>query len=312
MNKGNICILMLLISLFFVSCVIDVSEVSKAESDGTENRDNIDNKGSVQNDESDNQKIGDIKFDAGVGIVRPDKPVIKLEQGDIEKLKIFIDNTNAYKDTFELIDDQYGRVVNEIRTYSPKNKDDEEERSKSSRYFEIIKERLTKLNENNLIEKFKKLEEIIKKSTNGVYDPQGLTTEVDKFKETVKKALETLSTNDAFVAREAADSYFNALHAAIIAYIDTFDTVASTLSSSEFTEAARKLALATRDFANTQDNIYAFRVIIFAVRGLVSEDGDMSMAKRAIRLIHRHETEEGQALLAAIDNLQSVYYKDKL
>ncbi|AYE36884.1 hypothetical protein DB313_05135 (plasmid) [Borrelia turcica IST7] len=321
MNKINMYTLLLLVSMFVVSCSLlkdsdtegDVPEVSQVGGDVAKSRDNIEEsidnikqsmdnietQGTVQGDEDNNQERDDIQSEAsdvdGVG-----KQVIKLSEEDNSKLKDFVKSTRGYENKLTFIYNVYIAASNNIRTYAVCKDDDTA--SWCPGWKVQWQSAITKLeNKGELVKKFSELEEMIKS-----YTPKGLTDAISKLNTALEKATAT-ATEKPSTAREAAEAYRSAIKDAIMAYIDSFTSLTSSFSSNKFVAAAKKLAEATKNFADMQNGLYALDAIVYAVSGMVSEGGDISKARKAIQLTGKDKTSEGKALLEAIDALNSVY-----
>ncbi|AYE36885.1 hypothetical protein DB313_05140 (plasmid) [Borrelia turcica IST7] len=223
------------------------------------------------------------------------KPAERLNQDNLGKFSAFISKVGDYEKILGFIYYEYNGEANVIRTYSSSNSNDKDSRWSSSSYISERKKALNRLNDSNLYNQFGKLENIIKD-----YKPQGLTTAIASFKKAVEKALKSDEASD---AREAADSYLNAIHSAIIAYVDSFKFVASNLASSEFTDAVEKYVAVAKECANT--NKTDISAIIFGIRGMFSEK-DYEQAKRMASLLYNSKE---RALTDAMGKLRDAYVK---
>ncbi|AYE36883.1 hypothetical protein DB313_05130 (plasmid) [Borrelia turcica IST7] len=275
MNKINICTLLLLFSMFVMSC--SLVKDSDKEDDGTEV----------------SQEGSDIQSDAGDEAGQLKKAVTKLTTEEVNRLKAFVASAASYETKVNSIYKDYIAASNNIKTYA--GYDDKE--SPSDENWKAALARLNK--DGDLVNRFRELEEKMNS-----YAPQSLTNAISRLEEKLKEATATKSYKPSD-AREAGQCYLDAIDAATGTYIDSFISVVSRFSSSEFIDASKELATATRDFSRGL-NLYAIDSITYAVSGIVNEDkGDIDEAKRDAKATSK--TKEGQVLSDAIDKLNAVF-----
>ncbi|AYE36882.1 hypothetical protein DB313_05125 (plasmid) [Borrelia turcica IST7] len=280
MNKINICTLLLLFSMFVMSCSLVKDKDSDKEGEGAE----ISQEGSdVQSDAS--EEAGQLK-----------KAVTKLTTEEVDKLKDFIESATSYETKVNSIYEDYIAASNDIKTYTKYRGN--EDASSVANWKANWKSALDKLNEDELVKKFRELEEKMNK-----YAPKSLTDAIERLEEGLEKATKSYKPSD---AREAGQCYLDAIDAAISAYIDSFISVVSRFSSSEFIDASKELATATRDFSRGL-NLYSIDSITYAVSGIVNEDEkDIEKAKGDANTTSKKDR-EGKALSDAIDKLNAVF-----
>ncbi|UGQ18019.1 hypothetical protein [Borrelia sp. RT1S] len=210
-----------------------------------------------------------------------------LTQEDVKsKFNILVSQVEEYENMLRHVYNDYIGASNTIRTYSKDN---------NGSYTSEIRRGLDKLNDRGLYDSLKRLGNIIKD-----HKHQGLTIAISRLKEAVGAAL---ASERASHAIEASNAYISAINSAIVAYVESFAAVASTLSSGQFAQAAQKFAEVAR--ACTAINKTDISTIAWAVSGVfLKNKGNLDQAKRiASRLYGR----KGGELSRAIDELDAAY-----
>ncbi|UGQ16757.1 hypothetical protein [Borrelia sp. RT5S] len=210
-----------------------------------------------------------------------------LTQEDVKsKFNILVSQVEEYENMLRHVYNDYIGASNIIRTYSKDN---------NGSYTSEIRRGLDKLNDRGLYDSLKRLGNIIKD-----HKHQGLTIAISRLSEAVGAAL---ASERASHAIEASNAYISAINSAIVAYVESFAAVASTLSSGQFAQAAQKFAEVARACAAI--NKTDISTIAWAVSGVfLKNKGNLDQAKRiASRLYGR----KGGELSRAIDELDAAY-----
>ncbi|WKC58728.1 hypothetical protein [Borrelia sp. P9F1] len=211
-----------------------------------------------------------------------------LTQEDVKrKFNTLVSQVEEYEHILRRIYNDYIGASNTIKTYS---------RNNNGSYIREVKRGLDKLNERNLYDSFKRLGNIIKDHR---YH-QGLSSAVSSLKEMLESAL---ATEKASYAIKAANHYLGAINRAIVAYVESFADVASTLSSGQFTQAAQRFAEVAK--ACAEINKTDLSTIAWAVSGVfLGKKWNLDQAKRAASQLYGSKGEE---LSRAIDALDVAY-----
>nr|WKT13925.1 hypothetical protein LKV13_04745 [Borrelia sp. BU AG58] len=229
------------------------------------------------------------------GSANEDRPdggsVNKLNKEDIKKkFNTLASHADEYGSKLTSIYNNYIGASNEIKTYSG-----DDDGWDPPAYDGERKKALNKFNDGKLYDEFRQLGDIIKG-----HRRQSLTDSIDKFEKAVGEALKT---DKAGVARAAADSYLEALHSAIVSYIESFSDVVSTLPSGQFKQAAQEFVKIAKECAEI--NKTDVSVFTWAVNGVILEKNiALGQAKRMSVVLYG---EKGKELSSAIDAMVTSY-----
>ncbi|OJH14560.1 cell surface protein, partial (plasmid) [Borreliella bissettiae] len=133
--------------------------------------------------------------------------VSRLNQRNIDELKIFVEKAKYYSIKLDTIYNEYTGAYNDIMTYSEGTYSDQ---SKLNQAISIFKK------DNKIVNKFKELEKIIEE-----YKPMFLSKLIDDFAIELDQAVDNVS------AIHAADSYKKLRKSVVLAYIESFDVISS-------------------------------------------------------------------------------------
>ncbi|WKD00289.1 factor H-binding protein CspZ [Borreliella bissettiae] len=177
--------------------------------------------------------------------------VSRLNQRNIDELKIFVEKAKYYSIKLDTIYNEYTGAYNDIMTYSEGTYSDE---SKVNQAISILKK------DNKIVNKFKELEKIIEE-----YKPMFLSKLIDDFAIELDQAVDNVSN-----ARHAADSYKKLRKSVVLAYIESFDVISSKFVDSKFVEASKKFVNKAKEFVEENDLI-ALECIVKTIGDMVND-----------------------------------------
>ncbi|MCD2387392.1 factor H-binding protein CspZ [Borreliella burgdorferi] len=208
--------------------------------------------------------------------------VSRLNQRNINELKIFVEKAKYYSIKLDAIYNECTGAYNDIMTYSEGTFSDQ---SKVNQAISIFKK------DNKIVNKFKELEKIIEE-----YKPMFLSKLIDDFAIELDQAVD----NDVSNARHVADSYKKLRKSVVLAYIESFDVISSKFVDSKFVEASKKFVNKAKEFVEEND--------LIALECIVKTIGDM-VNDREINLRSRYNNfykKEADFLGAAVE-LEGAY-----
>ncbi|MCD2401744.1 factor H-binding protein CspZ [Borreliella bissettiae] len=176
--------------------------------------------------------------------------VSRLNQKNIDELKIFVEKAKYYSIKLDTIYNEYTGAYNDIMTYSEGIYD----QSKVNQAISILKK------DNKIVNKFKELEKIIEE-----YKPMFLSKLIDDFAIELDQAVDNVSN-----ARHAADSYKKLRKSVVLAYIESFDVISSKFVDSKFVEASKKFVNKAKEFVEENDLI-ALECIVKTIGDMVND-----------------------------------------
>lgn len=177
--------------------------------------------------------------------------VSRLNQRNIDELKIFVEKAKYYSIKLDAIYNEYTEAYNDIMTYSEVTYSDQ---SKVNQAISILKK------DNKIVNKFKELEKIIEE-----YKPMFLSKLIDDFAIELDQAVDNVSN-----ARHAADSYKKLRKSVVLAYIESFDVISSKFVDSKFVEASKKFVNKAKEFVEENDLI-ALECIVKTIGDMVND-----------------------------------------
>lgn len=177
--------------------------------------------------------------------------VSRLNQRNIDELKIFFEKAKYYSIKLDAIYNEYTEAYNDIMTYSEVTYSDQ---SKVNQAISILKK------DNKIVNKFKELEKIIEE-----YKPMFLSKLIDDFAIELDQAVDNVSN-----ARHAADSYKKLRKSVVLAYIESFDVISSKFVDSKFVEASKKFVNKAKEFVEENDLI-ALECIVKTIGDMVND-----------------------------------------
>lgn len=177
--------------------------------------------------------------------------VSRLNQRNIDELKIFFEKAKYYSIKLDTIYNEYTGAYNDIMTYSEVTYSDQ---SKVNQAISILKK------DNKIVNKFKELEKIIEE-----YKPMFLSKLIDDFAIELDQAVDNVSN-----ARHAADSYKKLRKSVVLAYIESFDVISSKFVDSKFVEASKKFVNKAKEFVEENDLI-ALECIVKTIGDMVND-----------------------------------------
>ncbi len=177
--------------------------------------------------------------------------VSRLNQRNIDELKIFVEKAKYYSIKLDTIYNEYTGAYNDIMTYSEVTYSDQ---SKVNQAISILKK------DNKIVNKFKELEKIIEE-----YKPMFLSKLIDDFAIELDQAVDNVSN-----ARHAADSYKKLRKSVVLAYIESFDVISSKFVDSKFVEASKKFVNKAKEFVEENDLI-ALECIVKTIGDMVND-----------------------------------------
>lgn len=178
--------------------------------------------------------------------------VSRLNQRNIDELKIFFEKAKYYSIKLDAIYNEYTEAYNDIMTYSEVTYSDQ---SKVNQAISILKK------DNKIVNKFKELEKIIEE-----YKPMFLSKLIDDFAIELDQAVD----NDVSNARHVADSYKKLRKSVVLAYIESFDVISSKFVDSKFVEASKKFVNKAKEFVEENDLI-ALECIVKTIGDMVND-----------------------------------------
>lgn len=178
--------------------------------------------------------------------------VSRLNQRNIDELKIFVEKAKYYSKKLDAIYNEYTEAYNDIMTYSEVTYSDQ---SKVNQAISILKK------DNKIVNKFKELEKIIEE-----YKPMFLSKLIDDFAIELDQAVD----NDVSNARHVADSYKKLRKSVVLAYIESFDVISSKFVDSKFVEASKKFVNKAKEFVEENDLI-ALECIVKTIGDMVND-----------------------------------------
>lgn len=178
--------------------------------------------------------------------------VSRLNQRNINELKIFVEKAKYYSIKLDAIYNECTGAYNDIMTYSEGTFSDQ---SKVNQAISIFKK------DNKIVNKFKELEKIIEE-----YKPMFLSKLIDDFAIELDQAVD----NDVSNARHVADSYKKLRKSVVLAYIESFDVISSKFVDSEFVEASKKFVNKAKEFVEENDLI-ALECIVKTIGDMVND-----------------------------------------
>lgn len=178
--------------------------------------------------------------------------VSRLNQRNIDELKIFVEKAKYYSIKLDTIYNEYTGAYNDIMTYSEVTYSDQ---SKVNQAISILKK------DNKIVNKFKELEKIIEE-----YKPMFLSKLIDDFAIELDQAVD----NDVSNARHVADSYKKLRKSVVLAYIESFDVISSKFVDSKFVEASKKFVNKAKEFVEENDLI-ALECIVKTIGDMVND-----------------------------------------
>lgn len=177
--------------------------------------------------------------------------VSRLNQRNIDELKIFVEKAKYYSIKLDTIYNEYTGAYNDIMTYSEVTYSDQ---SKVNQAISILKK------DNKIVNKFKELEKIIEE-----YKPMFLSKLIDDFAIELDQAVDNVSN-----ARHAADSYKKLRKSVVLAYIESFDVISSKFVDSKLVEASKKFVNKAKEFVEENDLI-ALECIVKTIGDMVND-----------------------------------------
>lgn len=178
--------------------------------------------------------------------------VSRLNQRNIDELKIFVEKAKYYSIKLDAIYNECTGAYNDIMTYSEGTFSDQ---SKVNQAISILKK------DNKIVNKFKELEKIIEE-----YKPMFLSKLIDDFAIELDQAVD----NDVSNARHVADSYEKLRKSVALAYIESFDVISSKFVDSKFVEASKKFVNKAKEFVEENDLI-ALECIVKTIGDMVND-----------------------------------------
>ncbi|ACN93075.1 factor H-binding protein CspZ [Borreliella burgdorferi] len=178
--------------------------------------------------------------------------VSRLNQRNIDELKIFVEKAKYYSIKLDAIYNECTGAYNDIMTYSEGTFSDQ---SKVNQAISILKK------DNKIVNKFKELEKIIEE-----YKPMFLSKLIDDFAIELDQAVD----NDVSNARHVADSYKKLRKSVVLAYIESFDVISSKFVDSKFVEASKKFVNKAKEFVEENDLI-ALECIVKTIGDMVND-----------------------------------------
>lgn len=178
--------------------------------------------------------------------------VSRLNQRNIDELKIFFEKAKYYSIKLDAIYNECTGAYNDIMTYSEGTFSDQ---SKVNQAISIFKK------DNKIVNKFKELEKIIEE-----YKPMFLSKLIDDFAIELDQAVD----NDVSNARHVADSYKKLRKSVVLAYIESFDVISSKFVDSKFVEASKKFVNKAKEFVEENDLI-ALECIVKTIGDMVND-----------------------------------------
>lgn len=178
--------------------------------------------------------------------------VSRLNQRNIDELKIFVEKAKYYSIKLDAIYNECTGAYNDIMTYSEGTFSDQ---SKVNQAISIFKK------DNKIVNKFKELEKIIEE-----YKPMFLSKLIDDFAIELDQAVD----NDVSNARHVADSYKKLRKSVVLAYIESFDVISSKFVDSKFVEASKKFVNKAKEFVEENDLI-ALECIVKTIGDMVND-----------------------------------------
>ncbi|ADQ31239.1 factor H-binding protein CspZ [Borreliella burgdorferi] len=178
--------------------------------------------------------------------------VSRLNQRNINELKIFVEKAKYYSIKLDAIYNECTGAYNDIMTYSEVTYSDQ---SKVNQAISIFKK------DNKIVNKFKELEKIIEE-----YKPMFLSKLIDDFAIELDQAVD----NDVSNARHVADSYKKLRKSVVLAYIESFDVISSKFVDSKFVEASKKFVNKAKEFVEENDLI-ALECIVKTIGDMVND-----------------------------------------
>lgn len=181
--------------------------------------------------------------------------VSRLNQRNIDELKIFVEKAKYYSIKLDAIYNEYTEAYNDIMTYSEVNNVTDSDKSKVNQAISILKK------DNKIVNKFKELEKIIEE-----YKPMFLSKLIDDFAIELDQAVD----NDVSNARHVADSYKKLRKSVVLAYIESFDVISSKFVDSKFVEASKKFVNKAKEFVE-EDDLIALECIVKTIGDMVND-----------------------------------------
>ncbi|WLN24626.1 MULTISPECIES: cell surface protein [Borreliella] len=276
MNKIGEYILAIISLFFIMSChMLD------------RGRNDLNQEQGIQN-QGENSEKGKKNINQGIYNLNQDQPneiIGKLDQRNIDELKIFVEKAKYYSIKLNTIYNEYTEAYNNIMTYAVFNdKFQDFYKSKVTQAISILKK------DNKTVNKFKELEEIIEE-----YKPMFLSELIDDFATKLDQAVDNVSN-----ARHAADSYKKLRKSVVLAYIESFDVISSKFVDSKFVEASKKFVNKAKEFVEENDLI-ALECIVKTIGDMVN-DREINLRGR----YHNSYKKEADFLIAAVE-LEEAY-----
>ncbi|ACL33744.1 factor H-binding protein CspZ [Borreliella burgdorferi] len=182
--------------------------------------------------------------------------VSRLNQRNIDELKIFVEKAKYYSIKLDAIYSEYTGAYNDIMTYiMTYSEGTSSDKSKVNQAISILKK------DNKIVNKFKELEKIIEE-----YKPMFLSKLIDDFAIELDQAVD----NDVSNARHVADSYEKLRKSVALAYIESFDVISSKFVDSKFVEASKKFVNKAKEFVEENDLI-ALKCIVKTIGDMVND-----------------------------------------
>ncbi|WP_418905877.1 factor H-binding protein CspZ [Borreliella carolinensis] len=179
--------------------------------------------------------------------------VSRLNQRNIDELKIFVEKAKYYSIKLDTIYNECTGAYNDIMTYSEVT-DSDQSKVKVNQAISILKK------DNKIVNKFKELEKIIEE-----YKPMFLSKLIDDFAIKLDQAVDNVSN-----ARHAADSYKKLRKSVVLAYIESFDVISSKFVDSKFVEASKKFVNKAKEFVE-EDDLIALECIVRTIGDMVND-----------------------------------------
>ncbi|WP_269976834.1 cell surface protein [Borreliella bavariensis] len=276
MNKIGEYILAIISLFFIMSChMLD------------RGRNDLNQEQGIQN-QGENSEKGKKNINQGIYNLNQDQPneiIGKLDQRNIDELKIFVEKAKYYSIKLNTIYNEYTEAYNNIMTYAVFNdKFQDFYKSKVTQAISILKK------DNKTVNKFKELEEIIEE-----YKPMFLSELIDDFATKLDQAVDNVSN-----ARHAADFYKKLRKSVVLAYIESFDVISSKFVDSKFVEASKKFVNKAKEFVEENDLI-ALECIVKTIGDMVN-DREINLRGR----YHNSYKKEADFLIAAVE-LEEAY-----
>ncbi|UGQ18018.1 hypothetical protein [Borrelia sp. RT1S] len=310
MNRSGVCTLVLLMSVFVVSCEFWKGRDASQADDKASTRGGSVVGGGAVDEGGKTETVGD---DAGEV-----KPITRLTVEDSKRVKDFIEKTEPYAlDLSVVIHNKYLGFSRSMITYS--NCLDYDAACFGTVPSDARSKSLEELEKSDLKKDFQKLSSLLKQASG--HDSGSLNGAISEYERVLKAAKEAdaqIEKHDLLSAKKVSDerktrnlehlrkvravegAILKTMEMACLAYADAFTSVVSGMSSSQFKEAVGEFARAARKYAGANEGD-EFTIIIYAIDIIVSKE-DLERLKSFVKT-----GKEGAEFIAAIDKLESVY-----